>query len=111
VAASLLEIASTGADAAAVMLTDLVAGRAMCAIARSGESFPAAKYHEGRMAAFSEAARLLRRDGSPAGVERIAVSWRERLDRAPAGDWRAYWSGGVDALTELLATEDGADAG
>jgi len=103
--ASLLEAASTGTEAAATALAELAAGRSMCAIARTGESFPAAKYHEGRMVAFGEAARLLRRGGTRTDLERVAQAWSEQRAIAGPGDWSAYRHGGVDALAELLALD------
>ena len=109
--AGLAHAASAGAEAAVGQLTELAGGRSMCAIARSGESFPAAKYHEGRWAAFTEAARQLRRGGTRLEIEQLRESWRERRDAAPTGDWRAYRSGGVDALSELSTGHTDAAAG
>ncbi len=100
------------AEAAAV-LTDLSAGSSMCAIARSGRSFPAAKYHEGRLAAGTALRRALRDGARPADALDAA---RERWIRTSppllrsTADGRAYGAGGDDALAELaeLTTADGA---
>jgi hypothetical protein len=77
----------------------------MCAIGRSGRSFPAAKYHEGRQSAAGDVRRALRRGVDPAdtALEHIQNQWRATLAGAEAKgpDWVAYASGGLDALAEI----------
>ena len=56
-------------------LTALAGDASMCAIGRSGRSFPAAKYHEGRQAAAGQARRVLRgRSTGAAGPTGAATS-------------------------------------
>ena len=90
-----------------------VAGdRSMCAIGRSGRSFPAAKYHEGAVSALADVRRLVRQrqtQGSAVDVasvtRRVADTWRGRAESpvATGVDWRAYLAGGVEALAALVA--------
>ncbi|MGA7688241.1 MAG: hypothetical protein WCA29_03320 [Jiangellales bacterium] len=88
-------------------LTALAGNASMCAIGRSGRSFPAAKYHEGRQSAAGDVRRVLRRglvdvDGAVADVRR---QWQQTLADADAKgpDWVAYATGGLDALAEITA--------
>jgi len=102
---SLLERATQVRADAVHHLTLLAGDASMCAIGRSGRSFPAAKYHEGRQAASGQVRSALRRDPD-AGQEVLATlegQWRETLASAQAQgrDWVAYASGGLDALGEL----------
>ncbi len=98
------------AEAAAV-LTDLAAGSSMCAIARSGRSFPAAKYHEGRLAAGTAVRRALQDQPEPS--EALAAA-RERWVRTSptllrsTPDGQAYGAGGDDVLEELAALVEAA---
>lgn len=91
-------------DEAVAVLGDLAAGSSMCAIARSGRSFPAAKYHEGRLAAGTAVRRALREQPEPGAALALA---RERWTRTSprllrsSADGRAYGAGGDDALAEL----------
>lgn len=90
-----------------------VAGdRSMCAIGRSGQSFPAAKYHEGAVSALTELRRLVRQRQTqgevvdvPSVTRRVADTWRGRAGSPVAAgpDWRAYLAGGVEALAALVA--------
>jgi hypothetical protein len=83
-------------------LSALAGDASMCAIGRSGQSFPAAKYHEGRQAAAAQLMRALRRPGGDAwGL--VHREWREmRIGMAPRGpDWVAYAQGGLDALEQI----------
>lgn len=86
-------------------LTLLAGDASMCAIGRSGRSFPAAKYHEGRQAAAGQVRRALRADASvgPAVLDPLREEWTRTLDSAATKgtDWVAYASGGLDALAEL----------
>jgi len=103
-------------------LTALAGDASMCAIGRSGRSFPAAKYHEGRQAAAGQARRLLRAssaggvepsdgdsvDGSVAqALAGVTSDWQQMLADAEAKgpDWVAYATGGLDALAEISETD------
>jgi hypothetical protein len=89
-------------------LTLLAGTASMCALARSGRSFPAAKYHEGRQAAATQVLRDLR-DGTAAAVALAArrETWARTLTDAEGrgGDWVAYATGGLDALAELAESQ------
>lgn len=84
------------------------AAGSLCAIARSGESWPAVKYHEGAVVAL----RAVRRAGSASRqtASHMLDVWRraqaEARDAGMAGDWTAYRAGGIDALSAYL---DGSD--
>lgn len=82
----------------------------LCAISRSGESFPAAKFAEGAVSALVELRRAVRREGvddDPAVLAdratTLAAQWNERAGQlADAGrDWAAYLRGGREALAAL----------
>lgn len=81
-------------------LTALAGDASMCAIGRSGRSFPAAKYHEGRQSAATQARRSLSR-GEP--LEAVRAQWRQTSESAQrkGPDWVAYAAGGLDALDEI----------
>lgn len=84
-------------------LTALAGNASMCAIGRSGRSFPAAKYHEGRQSGASDVRRSLRRDPADVGLEGVRRQWQQMLASADAKgpDWVAYATGGLDALAEI----------
>lgn len=92
------------ADALAAM-TQLAGDTSACAMARDGRSFPAYKFHEGRMVAMSQ---LLRRLREPGGDEQSALEaeladWEDAVRRAGerGRDWQAYAEGGREALLGL----------
>jgi len=99
-------------------LTALAGDASMCAIGRSGRSFPAAKYHEGRQAAASQVRRAVRsgapRSGAPQSADDVPVTepqvladvrgqWQQTLESAQSKgpDWVAYATGGLDALSDI----------
>ena len=91
--------------AAVESMTMLAGVSSACAIARDGGSFPAYKFHEGRVAALSVMARELRRpepdlDGLAA---RLGAQWEAEVERRTdqGRDWQAYAAGGLDAVREL----------
>lgn len=86
-------------------LTLLAGDASMCAIGRSGRSFPAAKYHEGRQSAAGQVRRLAQDadQDDEEGLARLRQQWNQTLVDAEAKgrDWVAYATGGLDALAEL----------
>jgi hypothetical protein len=91
-------------------LTALAGDASMCAIGRSGRSFPAAKYHEGRLSAASQLRRTLSRLDHSAGageceeaVAGVQQEWEQTLESAEkkGPDWVAYATGGLDAIIEV----------
>lgn len=78
-------------------LTVAAAGDSLCTLAR--ERLPAAKYHEGAVAALGDALRAARA-GTPAPVP---SAWGDTFSARADSDphWRAYLAGGRDALTAL----------
>lgn len=86
-------------------------GAALCALSRGGRSVPAAKYHEGRWAALRALQRLAARGGGEDEVAALVEEWRDGLAGAEArgtsADWTAYYTGGVDGLTEALDSTPG----
>lgn len=100
-------------EADALAALELAAGGAsLCALSRDGASHPAAKFHEGAVAALGSLRRLLLAcdpAGDPGRMRDEAVTaaraaWRERYGGlAERGrDWAAYYAGGLDALDQPL---------
>ncbi|GAA4378550.1 hypothetical protein [Agromyces bauzanensis] len=92
---------------AAEELSMLLGDTTACAIAKDGRSYPAGKFHEGRIAALGD---LMRRIDADSTAERIAdaavelrAEWEHRV--VPGGgesrDWESYRAGGVQALGEF----------
>ena len=100
-ATDLLERATALRQDAVHHLTLLAGDASMCAIGRSGRSFPAAKYHEGRQAAASQVRRALRTTPTPDVLDGLRHEWQQTLDSARGQDWVAYATGGLDALADL----------
>jgi tellurite resistance protein len=85
----------------------------LCAVSRSGQPFPAAKYHEGAVSALTALHRESKRSSTPGGptVDLQAAARRheeEWLADLPAAqqhnaDWTAYRAGGLEALQGLIA--------
>ncbi len=93
----------SAAVAALTALTGAADGASMCAIARSGRSFPAAKYHEGRAAALGQ---LRRAKGGATALGELSASWAAQAEAMAARDglspdWAAYFAGACDALAEV----------
>lgn len=110
--AELLERATAVRLDAVEHLTRLAGDASMCAIGRSGRSFPAAKYHEGRQSSAGQVRRLLRKDPDAglAAVDAVRQEWEQTLASAAAKgkDWVAYATGGLDAITEIVEPPDAA---
>ena len=82
-----------------------------CAIAKDGRSYPAGKFHEGRIAALGELLRRIDADSSAERIADAAAELRADWERRPmpgAGesrDWESYRAGGVQALGELAVSD------
>lgn len=77
-----------------------------CALAKDGRSYPAGKYHEGRVAALGEVMRRLTADSDAAeavaAARGLADAWEARVQPGAASrEWESYRAGGVHALREL----------
>jgi hypothetical protein len=107
--------------AALAELGAAVGGRSLCSLSREGTSVPSAKYHEGAGAALADVRRAVQAtaDG-PDGVRsaRAAViearaRWRAQSETAgrTGPDWAGYLAGGLDALDQMVADDEGRGAG
>jgi len=85
--------------AALVALTTSAAGDSLCTLSR--ERLPAAKYHEGAVAALGDALRAARLDEALPAPDSWGAQWQHLAEKDPG--WRAYLAGGRDALTRLGA--------
>ncbi len=98
-------------EQAAADLALIAGGTAVCTFTRAGRPVPGIKYAEGRWAALREVHRL-RSAASGAEVRATLAAWQEQLDavvsRDAGADWIAYRAGGVDALTDLNGSDEGA---
>lgn len=97
--------AAAGKAEALAAMTALSGDVSACALARNGQSFPAYKFHEGRMVAMSQLLRLLR--GETVDAQSVlagqVATWEDAVRRAEpkSRDWQAYAAGGLDAVAEL----------
>lgn len=78
----------------------------LCTLARSGQSHPAAKFHEGSARALAGVRRALRRDPDAdvaTVLARTHEKWRadQEAFSGRSRDWDAYHAGGIDALERL----------
>ena len=89
-----LERVESERAAALAALTSAAHGASLCTLDR--ERLPAAKYHEGAVAALGDAARALRRGGDVPTPEAWSITWDGLAERDLA--WRAYLAGGREAL-------------
>lgn len=89
-------IAEARASALAA-LTRASGSESLCTLSR--ERLPAAKYHEGAVAALGEALRAVRRDEPVPEPQQWGSAFAAHA-RADMG-WRAYIAGGRDALAAL----------
>jgi hypothetical protein len=87
-------------------LTAAAGNESLCTISRNGAPRPAAKYHEGAVAALAEARRAVDKqapDRDPAlTVRAVRHRWATHVGTDTAA-WRAYNDGGLDALATLLS--------
>jgi hypothetical protein len=107
VAEDLLTDVEQRRSAALQRLAAVAGDTAVCAVTKSGQAFPAAKFHEGAVAALGEVRRSLRLSGGEAGpvVGAVLEEWldRESVAADRGADWRAYTAGGVEELRLLQA--------
>lgn len=94
------------AKAAEADLAAAAGDLSLCVIGKSGQSFPAVKYHEGRASAISMVRRSLT-NGSPVetAVESVRTRFGDMSRLAQDNDeWEAYRQGGLDMLIRLEET-------
>jgi hypothetical protein len=98
-------------SAAALRWASATGGAAPCSLDRTGGQRDPAKYHEGEVAALTEAMRIVASSG-PVGalplVQESLADWTHRansLSASPTSAWRAYHEGGRDALEAFLEAE------
>ena len=106
--------------AALADLAAIAGGRSLCSISRQGAPVPAAKYHEGTVAALAEARRAIEAvaDGHDGGKSARAVlldvraRWlaQSRTRGRTGPDWTGYLAGGLDALEQMIDNDGGLDA-
>jgi hypothetical protein len=84
---------------------------ALCDLDRAGVSPQAARYHEGEVAALSEAMRIVAAAGPIDAMpllQQAFAQWTHRansLSASPTPAWRIYHEGGRDALEAFLEAE------
>ncbi|CAN5306890.1 hypothetical protein BH11ACT4_BH11ACT4_11060 [soil metagenome] len=89
--------------------SDALGDSTACALAKSGRSYPAGKFHEGRAAALGELLHLVANDATRGQVLAAAATLREAwLHRMQLGgranrEWESYRAGGAQVLAELDA--------
>jgi hypothetical protein len=97
--------------AAAERWASATGGAAPCTLDRTGAQRDPAKYHEGEVAALTEAMRIVAASGPVEAVplvEEALGRWTHRansLSASPTPAWRAYHQGGRDALQAFLDAE------
>jgi len=104
-------------------LADLVAiagGQSLCSLSRDGATVPAAKYHEGAVAALGEARRAVEAvvdgpDGehaASAALLDVRARWRAQSHSIgrTGPSWTGYLTGGLDALQQMIDNDGGIDA-
>lgn len=80
-------------------LTTVAGGASLCTVSR--ESLPAAKYHEGAVAALGDALRAARTDAALPRSAEWGAQWARLADTDRS--WKAYVVGGREALAHLEA--------
>lgn len=78
-------------------LSAAASGASLCTL--RGERLPAAKYHEGAVAALGDARRAVRDGQAAPDPESWGAQWAEFAERDDG--WRAYVTGGRAALASL----------
>ena len=96
----------TLANAAEADLAAAAGDLSLCVIGKSGESFPAVKYHEGRASAISMVRRSLSTEESiEESVEGVTKRFHDIARLADGNDeWEAYRQGGLDMLNRIEET-------
>jgi len=99
--AAVLKAVEDTLEGALADLSAVSGDASLCYVSRSGGPVSGVKYHEGRVSALRELRRGCRR-GEQEALERTLREWRaeqERyVDRPGTDPWKAYRTGGVDAL-------------
>ncbi len=94
-------------------MAQLAGDTSACARAKDGQSFPAYKFHEGRVTALGQLVRQLRTPGEEVAgvVAEAAARWQQEVDRCSSRgrDWQAYAAGGLDAIRSLESWTAAAD--
>ncbi|MGW9629866.1 hypothetical protein ACWGST_04125 [Agromyces sp. NPDC055520] len=97
--------------AAAEEMSMLLGDTTACAIAKDGRSYPAAKFHEGRIAGLGELLRRVDAESTEEQITDAAARLRTDWERRPmpgAGEsreWQSYRAGGVQALGEFAVSD------
>lgn len=91
---------------AVTLMQERAGGASVCAMSRAGKPVPGVKYAEGRWAALREVQRAARTRPIEDALAAASATWSASLGRAESTgmgrDWVAYYSGGVDALEEVV---------
>jgi len=95
-----LERLAASRAAALEALTRASGSDSLCTLSR--EQLPAAKYHEGAVAALGDALRAARRGDPEPDPAHWGAAFAARAETDPS--WRVYLVGGRDALTRLATT-------
>lgn len=91
-------------------LSLLLGSTTACAIAKDGRSYPAAKFHEGRIAALGELLRRVDAASTEAQITDAAAQLRADWEGRPmpgAGEsreWQSYRAGGMQSLGEFAVS-------
>lgn len=101
---SLLATVTAARDKREAGLNTLAGNRALCRIPQDGDAMPV-KVAEGAVAALSEGVRAVRAGGGWPELAQLQAKWHRKLAGRMASSlpWKSYFTGGVDALDELLA--------
>lgn len=105
--------AAAWVEATGAAMANRLGAQTLCETHKSGRVTGGVKYDEGRMAAFSDLKRALRKS-DPLGASALhdlftaeQARWQAQLDRhnrqpKPSMPWIAYSQGGVDACQQAL---------
>lgn len=104
---AVLDVVEGGLEHAQSDLAAVAGNVSLCHLSRSGGPVSGVKYHEGRVAALRELRRACRR-GDDSALPKVLSTWRAEQERFAArpgtDDWKAYRTGGVDALLGVSET-------
>ena len=99
-------------EAAERRLKDAAGDQSLCAIGRSGRSYPAVKYHEGAVATLVSVRSKLKAGTTLAGALDAARSGLARLGHLAqqSPDWAAYQAGGLEAIEGITDSSESSSA-